>query len=85
MSTTTNARTLASTFLTHFFGGGLIDKGECYVVERFRALANGDIRRWPTDAPANGNCRVRPVPEVASLDGHRDPLKGSGASHVQNH
>ena len=22
----------ATTFLTHFFGGGLIDKGECYVV-----------------------------------------------------
>ena len=33
----------ASTFLTHFFGSGLAD--ERYVVERFKALACGDIRR----------------------------------------
>ena len=72
MSTTTDARTPASTFLTHFFGGGLIDKGECYVVERFRALANGDIRRWPTDAPAGTNGNARPAPEVASVDEVRE-------------
>ena len=40
----------ASTFLTHFFGRGLAD--ERYVVERFRAMADGDIRRWPGDATA---------------------------------
>ena len=35
----------ASTFLTHFFGSGLAD--ERYVVERFKAMADGDIRRSP--------------------------------------
>ena len=62
----------ASTFLTHFFGGGLIDKGECYVVERFRALANGDIRRWPADTSVRRNDRARPAPEVASVDEVRE-------------
>ena len=32
----------ADTFLIHFFGTGLAD--EKYVVERFRAMADGDIR-----------------------------------------
>ena len=32
----------ADTFLVHFFGTGLAD--DRYVVERFRALADGDIR-----------------------------------------
>ena len=32
----------ASTFLTHLFGSGLED--DRYVVERFQALADGDIR-----------------------------------------
>ena len=39
----------AATFLTHFFGGGLAD--ERYVVERFKAMADGDIRPWPADEP----------------------------------
>ena len=39
----------ASTFLTHFFGSGLED--ERYVVERFKAMADGDIRRTPGDGP----------------------------------
>ena len=39
----------AATFLTHFFGGGLED--ERYVVERFKAMADGDIRPWPADEP----------------------------------
>lgn len=38
----------ADTFLVHFFGGGLAD--ERYVVERFRAFADGDIRRCPGEA-----------------------------------
>ena len=42
----------ASTFLTHFFGSGLADQR--YVVERFKALANGDIRPWPGEAPGKG-------------------------------
>ncbi len=40
----------ASTFLTHFFGSGLSD--DTYVVERFRALVDGDIRRCPDRPPA---------------------------------
>ncbi len=40
----------ANTFLTHFFGAGLAD--DRYVVERFKALANGDIRRCPERVPA---------------------------------
>ena len=40
------------TILTHVFGRGLAD--ERYVVERYRAMADGDIRRWPGDeTPAN--------------------------------
>ena len=42
----------ADTFLVHFFGGGLAD--ERYVVERFKAHADGDIRPWPGEAPATG-------------------------------
>ena len=33
----------ASTFLLHYFGGGL-DGDDRFVVERFHAAANGDIR-----------------------------------------
>ena len=40
----------ASTFLTHIFGTGLVD--ERYVVERFKAHANGDIRPWSGEALA---------------------------------
>ena len=40
----------ASTFLTHFFGSGLAD--ERYVVERFKALACGDIRQVAGEEPA---------------------------------
>ena len=45
----------ADTFLVHFFGGGLAD--ERYVVERFKAHADGDIRPWPGEAPATGKGR----------------------------
>ena len=40
----------AATYLTHFFGSGLSD--DTYVVERYRALLDGDIRRCPDKAPA---------------------------------
>ena len=36
---------MAATFLVHFFGSGLAD--EKYVVERFMALADGDIAPGP--------------------------------------
>ena len=68
MSANVNSRAPATTFLTHYFGRGLIDKGECYVVERFRAMTNGEIRRWPGETPTRSNGRGRPKPEVASVD-----------------
>ena len=43
------------TFLVHFFGNGLAD--ERYVVKRFKAQADGDIRPWPREAPAKGKGR----------------------------
>ena len=54
----------ASTFLTHLFGQGLDD--DRYVVERFRSMADGDIRPLPNGGPrtkkgrpkAYGNDRV---------------------------
>ncbi len=39
----------AETFLVHFFGTGLTD--DRYVVERFRARADGDIVPAPAEAP----------------------------------
>ena len=45
----------ADTFLVHFFGGGLAD--DRYVVERFKALADGDIRPCHAEAPARGKGR----------------------------
>ena len=41
--------------LVHLFGAGLAD--ERYVVERFKAHADGDIRPWPCEAPAKGKRR----------------------------
>ena len=41
---------MASTFLTHIFGTGLVD--DTYVVERFKARADGDIRPWSGESPA---------------------------------
>ena len=35
MSSTTRRTGPAATYLVHFFGGGLVDRGECYAVERF--------------------------------------------------
>ena len=40
----------SNTFLTHMLARGLED--DRYVVERFQALADGDIRRSPGDEPA---------------------------------
>ena len=40
----------AQTILTHLFGRGLED--DRYVVERFHAMADGDIRRIPGEEPA---------------------------------
>ena len=57
----------ASTFLTHFFGSGLADQR--YVVERFKARADGDIRRWPGEEPASTKKGRRKVKRAtATLD-----------------
>ncbi len=45
----------AATFLVHLFGSGLAD--EKYVIERFKAHADGDIRPWPGEAPGKGKGR----------------------------
>ena len=58
----------ASTFLTHFFGNGLSD--DRYVVERFRALVDGDIRRCPDAAPGKG--RRKTACDTATLKAVRE-------------
>ena len=45
----------SDTFLIHYFGGGLAD--EHYVVERFKAYADGDIRPWNGEGTAKKNGR----------------------------
>ena len=44
MQTLNAVRGHARTFLTHLFGADLSDEDR-YVVERFRSLASGEIRR----------------------------------------
>ena len=52
------------TILTHVFGHGLEDDRN--VVERFRAMADGDIRRMPGGEPARkGRCKAKRT--IASL------------------
>ena len=59
----------ASTFLVHLFGGGLAD--ERYVVERFKAHADGDIRPVRPEAPrSRGRRKARRI--VATLKEVRD-------------
>ena len=60
----------ASTFLTHFFGSGLVD--DRYVVERFKALANGEIRPWPGEAPTTGKGRGKAKRFTATLKAVRE-------------
>ena len=54
----------ASTFLTHVFGRGLED--DRYVVERFQAMADGDIRRCPGDETATAKKRRRKAKRVTA-------------------
>ena len=60
----------AATFLTHFFGAGLVE--DTYVVERFRGLVNGDIRRCPDEAPAKGGGRRKAKHATATLKAVRE-------------
>ena len=48
----------ASTFLIHYFGGGL-HGDDRFVVERFRALACGDIR--PVETATKGRRKARRI------------------------
>ena len=49
------------TFLVHDFGSGL-DGDDRFVVERFKALADGDIRPVPSEAPgAKGGARAKRI------------------------
>ena len=69
MSESSGGRVPAPTYLIHHFGRGLVDEGRTYAVERYRARADGDIRRWPLEAPA---ARRRPKPEVATYEEVRE-------------
>ena len=60
----------ATTFLTHIFGTGLAD--DRYVVERFKAHADGDIRPWSGEAPAAGKGRLRAKRVTATLKAVRE-------------
>ena len=55
----------ASTFLTHFFGSGLSD--DTYVVERFKAMIDGDIRRRADEPSAAKKGRRKTKYATASL------------------
>ena len=70
MSKSNGGRVPSPTYLVHHFGRGLVDEGRAYAVERFRAMIDGDVRRWPLDEPAGG--RSRSKPEVATFDEVRE-------------
>ena len=53
----------ASTFLTHLFGQGLDD--DRYLVERFRSMADGDIRPLRDGGPGTKGRRKAPKTTVS--------------------
>ena len=64
MRTATTPQRDTQTFLTHIFGPGLDD--DRYVVERFRSMADGEIRRRTGDEPpAKGRRKAKG--EIVSL------------------
>ena len=64
MRTATTPHRNTQTFLTHIFGPGLDD--DRYLVERFRSMADGEIRRRTGDEPpAQGRRKAKG--EIASL------------------
>ena len=70
MSKSNGGRVPAPTYLVHDFGRGLVNDGRVYAVERFRAYASGDIRRWPLATDKCG--RSRPRAEVATFEEVRE-------------
>ena len=76
MSKSMESPAQASTFLTHYSGRGLVNEDRCYAVERFKPIANGEIRRWPGEAPARRRRRIMAAagrnPRSRALDEVRD-------------
>ena len=60
----------ADTFLTHIFGRGL--EGDRYVVERFRAMADGSIRRCGGDGPVTAKKQRKAGLVTATLKAVRE-------------
>ncbi len=60
----------ADTFLVHFFGSGLAD--DRYVVERFKGMVDGNIRRCPDPVPATGRGRCGANHATATLKAVRE-------------
>ena len=58
MPTASTIKRAASTYLVHFFGGGLEDKGR-YLVEIFETTASGEIRPLRLDREDGGGCTPR--------------------------
>ena len=98
MSTARTIKRAASTYLVHFFGGGLQDGGR-YVVERYETAASGEIRPLSADNKSAGRRerrttlsrravqRLRPVPNeiIVATSVDRDAgmqLFGSAAAGI---
>ena len=98
MSTARSIQRAASTYLVHFFGGGLQEGGR-YVVERYETAASGEIRQLCADKEDAGrrkrratmSCRavrrLRPVPNeiIVATSVDRDAgmqLFGSAAAGI---
>ena len=64
----------ADTFLVHFFGTGLAD--DKYVVERFKAMADGDIRRCPDGPPEKDRARRKTKYPTATLKAVKEMRPG---------
>ena len=98
MSTARTIQRAASTYLVHFFGGGLQEQGR-YVVERYETAASGEIRplndekeragrrRRRTTMSCRAVRRLRPVANeiIVATDVSRDAgmqLFGSSAAGI---
>ena len=64
---------------THLFGTGL--KDDRYVVEKFRALVNGEICRAPEPAPAKGRSRRKTSFPTVTLKTVREMRPGPQRDH----
>ena len=69
MQTATTIQRMASTFLVHYFGAGL-DHDDRFVVERFRSMADGEIRPVD-DGRGKGRRRQRKIVSRRTVKGLR--------------